>query len=290
MTGLLTEIGRKLAERWLAVLVLPGLLLTAVLAMGLLLRQAEALSVPALVAEASATSRRIQAGGGVAIGVALVAALLLAGAFGLAAQGLGRLIRAGWLGDWPVWTRPVRDRLVRRRARRWADNQARVEETVAGGGDPSRFARRRNAISLAPPSRPTWMGDRIAGADVRVFAEYSLDLTACWPRLWLVLPEETRGELRSASTALDAATVLAGWAVLYLLASALWWPSAVVGVIVYATAWYRGRRTSAALADLLESAADLHGGALCVALGLGPAATLTPELGAAITARCRKGA
>jgi hypothetical protein len=290
VTGLLIEVGRRLAERWLAVLVLPGLLLVGVLTVGVLLGQADALSTNHLVDAASDTARRLQAGGGIAVGTAVLAALLAAGACGLAAQGLARSIRAGWLGDWPQWAAPVRNHLTRKRSERWWDNQAQLEAAVGADRDPAEFVHRRNRIGLAPPARPTRMGDRIAGADVRVFAEYGLDLAPCWPRLWLVLPEDTRSELRAASGALDAASVLAGWAVLYALAGLLWWPSALASVIVYATAWYRGQRTAATLADLIESAVDLYGGTLAAALGLGTATTVTPEVGAAVTARCRKGA
>jgi len=290
MTGLLVDVGRQLAERWISVLVLPGLLLTGELAVGLLVGQGDALSADRLVHEATDAARRVQDEGGAAVALAVLALLLAAGALGLAAQGVGRLVRAAWLGDWPRWAQAPRDRLADRRLQRWRDHHAEVAAAVGAGRDPSQAAGRRNRISLAPPVRPTWMGDRLAGADVRVFAEYDLDLAACWPRLWLVLPADVREELRTASGALDMSTVLAGWAVLYALGGALWWPSAVAAVCVWSTAWVRGRGAVATFADLIESTVDLHGAALGAALGLGAPGLLGPELGAEITARCRKGA
>ncbi|MFJ9683267.1 hypothetical protein ACIRP2_35265 [Streptomyces sp. NPDC101194] len=291
MTGLLVEVGRRLAERWLSVLVLPGLLLVAALSTGLLLGQGDALSAGQLSDSATDMARRLQADGSATVLLTGLAALLCAGAAGLAAQGLGRLVRAVWLGDWPRWAAAARSRLSERRSRQWHNHQARLEEAVAAGRDPSGFARSRNRISLAPPVRPTWMGDRLAGADVRVFAEYRLDLAVCWPRLWLVLPDEVRAELRIASGALDAAAVLAGWAVLYACAGVVWWPASLVAVAVYATGWYRARLAAATFADLIESTVDLYGGSLCTALGLTATETpLTAELGAAVTSRCRKGA
>lgn len=290
MTGLLVDVGRQLAERWLAVLVLPGLLLAGEVAVGLLVGQGDALSTGRLVHEATGVARRFQHEGGAAMALAALAVLLAAGAFGLAAQGAGRLVQAAWLGDWPWWAGPLRARLAERRLRRWHAHHTEVVAAAEAGRDPSGPARRRNRISLAPPVRPTWMGDRLAGADVRVHAEYDLDLAACWPRLWLVLPDDVRAELRTASGALGASSVLAGWAVLYAIGGALWWPSAVAAGCVWATAWVRGRRAVATFADLIESTVDLHGAALGAALGLDGAAVLTPELGAEITARCRKGA
>jgi hypothetical protein len=63
-------------------------------------------------------------------------------------------------------------------------------------------------------------------------------------------------------------------------------------VIIGATGWVRGRSAAQELATLSESAVDLHGRALAVALGVaGPetAGPLTPTEGAAITAIVRKG-
>ncbi|HET9258245.1 MAG TPA: hypothetical protein VFO16_24030 [Pseudonocardiaceae bacterium] len=82
MTGLLVEVGRRLAERWLAVLVLPGLLLVGVLTIGVLLGQADALSANRLINVATESAHRLQAVGGVAVGMAVVAVLLIAGACG----------------------------------------------------------------------------------------------------------------------------------------------------------------------------------------------------------------
>jgi hypothetical protein len=290
VTELLIDLGKKLAERWLTALVLPGLLLVGVVATGALLHPVDALSIHPLLAAARAATARLQHGGGVAVAAAAVAAVLLAGAAGLAAHGLGRLAGALWWGAWPDWSARLRDRLTGRRSTRWHDLQARVEQAVRAGHDPSAYARKRNRIAVAPPVRPTWMGDRIAGADARVFAEYHLDLAGCWPRLWLVLTPDSRAELRIAGAALDDASVLAGWAILYALAALLWWPSLAIAVIVLLTAWVRARRAAAVLADLIESAVDLNGATLATALGLGPITVLTPELGAAVTARCRKGA
>jgi hypothetical protein len=49
------------------------------------------------------------------------------------------------------------------------------------------------------------MGDRVAALETRVRNEYELDFPAAWPRLWLVIPEPSRAELRAdlAESAVD---------------------------------------------------------------------------------------
>ncbi|CAL9666889.1 hypothetical protein [Streptomyces sp. enrichment culture] len=170
-------------------------------------------------------------------------------------------------------------------------DSGRPYDPAGDAAELDRLADRRNRICLAEPTRPLWIGDRLAATDARVYAAYGLDLGTAWPRLWLTVPEETRAEVRLAATAFDAAAGLAGWGLLYLLLGAVWWPAAVAGVVVCAVGWRRGRVCVSVYADLVESVVDLHGRPLAQALGLtedpGP---MTEELGTEITAVVRKGA
>ncbi|MGW1719890.1 hypothetical protein [Streptomyces sp. NPDC002156] len=91
-------------------------------------------------------------------------------------------------------------------------------------------------------------------------------------------------ELLSAREAYGAAVGLAGWAVLYLLLGAWWWPALSAAAVVAATAWIRGRSATAVFADLVEATVDLHAITLAQELGLtGERPTLTREVGDAIT-------
>jgi hypothetical protein len=151
----------------------------------------------------------------------------------------------------------------------------------------------RGATGSRPRRRRARPGSATASAaaDRRVFTEYRLDLAAAWPRLWLILPDAVRTELRTTRTAFDSAAVLAGWGVLYVALGAQWWPSAVIGVATSVAAWRRGRASAAELADLAEATVDLHGVQLGVTLGLCSAdSRLDAELGRRITAQLRKGA
>jgi len=138
-------------------------------------------------------------------------------------------------------------------------------------GDPDlldQAAADRNRIALAEPTHPTWMGDRLAAVDARVRAQYQLDLRSAWPRLWLLLADAPRAELRAAATAVDSAARLCAWALLYLLVGLLWWPAAVIGAVTVACAVARGRSTVMVYAELVEAVVDLHLRALATALGL----------------------
>ena len=111
---------------------------------------------------------------------------------------------------------------------------------------------------------------------------YALDLTAAWPRLWLIVPDQVRTELGGARDTFNAAARFAAWAVLYLILGAWWWPAVPVALIVGTAAVRRGRLAAGNLADLIESAVDLYGGDLAAKLGVPDA--LTPTQGRQLTA------
>ncbi|NGN68011.1 hypothetical protein G5C51_29440 [Streptomyces sp. A7024] len=107
----------------------------------------------------------------------------------------------------------------------------------------------------------------------RVSDFYALDLARAWPRLWLVLPERVRGEVRAAVRAVDGAVVCGGWGVAYLALGLLWWPAAVVGLATLLTGWQLARERTNDMAALVESAVDVGIRPLARAMGR----TLPPE-------------
>jgi hypothetical protein len=286
VTSFLAELGKRLAERWLTLLVLPGLLYLGAVA-----------TVAVLGGLHWATADRLLAGVPppvadqpvVTVAVAAVALLLASAAVGLAAQTVGALVDHVWTSAWPKPFVVLVAPLTQWRRRRWRQAHRRF---IAATDERRRdkLAAERNRIGLSLPEYPTWIGDRLAAMDGRIWNEYGLDLTSCWPRLWLVLPDSTRIAVDTARGALLASTVLAGWAALYLLLGILWWPAVLVGVVVGVTSWRRARSAAAALGDLIESAVDVHGPALATALGFPlPDNRISPSIGKQISERCRKG-
>lgn len=219
--------------------------------------------------------------GPVRIAVALIGVLIAVGV-------ANRLLRP-WLSDLWLGRRLGRslEFVARRRRERW--DAAHTAAMDGPSEERSSQAAIRNRIALARPVSATWMGDRLAALDSRVRNEYGLDLASVWPRLWLVVPEQCRAELRTASRSWHLATSWGVWGLFYAGLALAWPPLLVVGMLTFGAALSSARRAVAAATDLAEAAFDLY--ALDVADRLGIAAPerkVTPEVGRSITGRFRK--
>lgn len=284
------ELAKKLAERWLALLVLPGALFLVVTVVGGWLGHGAALDWSRLsqgAAKLEASVSRLPVG----MQVVLLAVILLGAAgVGLVVQALAGVTRLVWLGKWP---RPLRRWRVRARRRRWLDLVERRQLLSAEHQeDIDLLAERANKIAVAEPGRPTWMGDRVHAVEQVALVRYGLDLAFGWPRLWLVLPDTVRAEITAAEASFAAAVATGTWSLPYLALAFVWWPVAVVGVAFGVTGWSRARAAISDLGALSEAAVDLHGRTLALALGVGDPdkrAVLTGDEGREITGIVRKG-
>ena len=285
MTEFLGEIGEKLGERWVAFLAISGFLYLAAVTAAVVLGQDHALDFQSLSRQIIkwAGSAGLKSTGG----VVLIAGAVLAGSVvaGLAAAALGRLTErawtipgrrrpAKWLTDWR--------RARSLRAKRIADDPASSQEQVR------KAIAQADRICLVDADRPTWLGDRLRASDVRVRRTYGLDLAAAWPRLWLITPDVVRTEISAAREAFTAAARLTGWSVLYLILVIWWWPAAPIALIVGTTGVVKARRAVGDLADLVESAVDLHGRELAAQLGRATTGQLTADVGGELTSLMRK--
>jgi hypothetical protein len=105
---------------------------------------------------------------------------------------------------------------------------------------------------------PTRLGNLLRAAERRSYDRYGLDAIVCWPRLWLILPENTKKELQEVRTQLNNGVRIFTWSILFLGWSywSLWvLPVAIVSAI-FAYCWILD--TAEIYGDLLESAFDLH--------------------------------
>ncbi|MFI9149134.1 hypothetical protein [Streptomyces sp. NPDC053367] len=283
MTGFLAELGRRLADRWFTLLVLPGLAYLLVTAAALRLGHSDWHDWRDLWDGFTALTEGTRAADRDAL-VARTALLILAAvpasaALGALAQSLAAPVERLLTGDWP-WT-GLAGRLTARRAAAWRA----ANETYERDDDPAGAAR-RNAVSLIPPQHPTWLGDRLHTPVVRLSQEYGIDLAVVWPRLWLLLPAPTRDTLTAARTRLDTAFTLGGWALLYAVPAVFWWPAAVIAVVVALTARRKAAPAAEAYAELVESAVDLHLDRLLTRLA---EPRPSPQQGRALTERLRRG-
>ncbi|UJW34261.1 hypothetical protein L3Q67_11120 [Saccharothrix sp. AJ9571] len=241
VTTLVTEFGKKAAERWLALLAVPGLVFTGFAVVAALLGHAR-------WAEFGTIGARLSGWSDGTTRTLLVAILVVAAAAaaGYLAQALGGGVENLLTGQWSRLGRSLATSLTARRRKRWdALNDGEHNEE-------------RNRLALSPPICPTWIGDRLCAPAVRVRQDYGLDLAGTWPRLWLLLPDSMREPLSAARARLDAACALGGWSLLYLALGAWWWPSAVVGVALALTSRRRARSAAAGYADLVESTVDVR--------------------------------
>lgn len=290
MTSFFGELGKQLAEKWLALLLLPSLLLAAVVGVAIALGQRAALDAGRLAATAEAWFQ------GLAV-LPVASQVLLLGLVLLACSGAGLVVRALsgvtqrlWLGAWGHRAHRLQDVFVRRRERRWVAADAASAATGSDQRARDRAAARRNAIARARPARPTWIGDQIAAVEARLRHEHGADLESWWPRLWLVVDDSTRNELRAARSMFDAAALQASWALGYLVVAAIWWPAAVIAAGVWVTGWLRGRAAVRTYAVLVESAVDVNKAVLARRLDLLPAdQPFDRAVGIRVTGACRKG-
>ena len=301
MGSFLSELGTRLADRWLAQLVLPGLVLVGLSATAALLGQGRALDWRAL--DTYAAHGLHTASGWTAAGQVLFLALVLLGcaAIGGTVRAASQLARIVWFGAWPRWSDPLARRLTMRRARRWDALQAQLAARRAQAPPPERSAQllaeladlsqRRDRIALAAPTRPTFTGDSLAAIGTRVFNQYGADLNACWPRMWVLLPVDVRDELRAARARLDTAVAASVWAACYAVLACFWWPAALIAAGTQLAAWVRGRTAVADLAEMVESTVDVYLRRLAVELGISvPEGPVDRQTGTTVTRIARKGA
>jgi len=301
MGSFLSELGTRLADRWLAQLVLPGLVLVGLSATAALLGQGRALDWRAL--DTYATHGLHTASGWTTAGQVLFLALVLLGcaAIGGTVRAASQLARIVWFGAWPRWSDPLARRLTMRRARRWDALQAQLAARRAQAPPQERSAQllaeladlsqRRDRIALAAPTRPTFTGDSLAAIGTRVFNQYGADLNACWPRMWVLLPVDVRDELRAARASLDTAVAASVWAVCYAVLACFWWPAALIAAGTQLAAWVRGRAAVADLAEMVESTVDVYLRRLAVELGISvPEGPVDRQTGTTVTRIARKGA
>ncbi|WP_280341133.1 hypothetical protein [Nocardia abscessus] len=298
MGALWSELGKKLADRWLTLLVLPGVLYLAFAATAATLGHTHGLDIGLLTCQITghANSPTVTSTGGQV--VLLAATLAGAAAVGLAAQALGTLVeQAALAANWRTWPPPLQKlagRWTTHRQHRWdtAHTLYHDEHRNALAPDPAhrpdpaarhRAARTRRRIAVERPERPTWSGDRIQAAAVRVDRDHHLDLSTVWPYLWLILPANVRDQLTQARTDLTRATTLAAWSLIYLPLALRWWPAALLAAVLAAIARHRIRAATDTYATLLEATARLYATTLAIQLGIDHSGPLTAELGHTLT-------
>jgi hypothetical protein len=258
MTDLIATVGKKITERWLAAVLLPGLLYAAITAWALLAGHQHALDLRWLATRLSRLWQHHAADPGtnmVTIAVAL-------GAAGLAGTAAALIAEEGMQRLWII--RGPQRRLDKLRTRAEAAWQARQPRP------PQRYL----------PQRATGIGERFRLVGERIDVQYGLSVTAAWPRIWILTSNDTRTLVSAAYRRYGTDTALAAWGVLYLPWTIRWWPAMVIAVAAMALGYRRAQASSSALATLIEATVDAHANDLAKTLGVElPEGSLTPEEG-----------
>ncbi|MET8944750.1 hypothetical protein ABZX30_14495 [Streptomyces sp. NPDC004542] len=216
------------------------------------------------------TLRRVLFGLGAALGLVFFA-VLLAGCV----PTLTRLLE----GYWPQW---LSARGVRRQLRRWG----RLDPF-----DPGDFMRRHREFPYsAEKFMPTRFGNVLRAAETYPGDEerYGADAVFYWPRLYLVMPEESRSEVRDARTALDQAVVISALSALFAIVAvvgtaftrntALWFGGAALLAAGLSHLAYRVAVGAAAVfGDLVRSCFDVHRHELLASMGFSRPVSLVEE-------------
>lgn len=171
-------------------------------------------------------------------------------------------------GYWPKWLAEPRRRLVTRISERRKEDANRLrdlrlrEEAELGSEDYSELValdrRLRRIPILEHQLMPTRLGNVLRAAESRPVRKYGLDSVVCWPHLWLLLQDSTRGEIGAARARLDRCAAAVVWGVLLMVWTA-WTTWAIpLAAIVVVIAYTGAVRAALTYADLVEAAWDLN--------------------------------
>ena len=168
------------------------------------------------------------------------------------------------------WPDLLARRLRRRHVERYAEAKAAARKLLviqdSAGLDPAaaaRLGRLQDQLRRTPETpnlvMPTRLGNLLRGAEQRAAVKYGLDSVVCWPRLWLVLDDETRDSLTQARASLNSGARTWLWGALLAVWTVWAWWALPVAVAICLSAYYISMLSSAQVyGDLVEAAFDLH--------------------------------
>lgn len=293
-----TGLGSKLADKWIASVLSPAFIFW----LGGFLAWAGGrhdvgfgAALTGVVRQISPLSTTLQV-------LLVIVGLLTVTVSGVAVQALVPFALRTLEGYWPRPFHGVKHFLTERRSRRleadatrWRELALKQDAAPITTGELDEYAnldRKRRLAPLDSKMRmPTRLGNLLRAMETRPLDHYGLDAIVCWPRLWLILPEQARKEVTESRRVLDQYAEIWIWSVLFLGWTYFSWWVPLVAIAVALLA-YRGMTTAATTyGDLVESCYDLHRFTLYTALKWPPPASPATELadGVALTTYLSRG-
>jgi hypothetical protein len=171
-------------------------------------------------------------------------------------------------GYWPWPFRGLRFALARRveerlqpKENRWQELADKAQEQRSAE-EQDEYARLDAELSSMPVDprhlMPTRLGNLLRAAEEYPRVRYGLATSVCWPRLWLILSEETQTTLAEAREQLNASARLLVWGVLFVVWTVWAWWAAPAAVAVTVAAYWAMLSAAGVYGDLLRAAFDLH--------------------------------
>ncbi|MGK7940892.1 MAG: hypothetical protein AB4062_12240 [Crocosphaera sp.] len=105
---------------------------------------------------------------------------------------------------------------------------------------------------------PTQLGNILRSAEERPQVYYGLDAFVCFPRLWLLLPDNVKNELTEARNTLNNGASLWLWSVLFILWGLIAWWAIPIGIISAYLSYQWILDSAIIYGKLLESAFDIY--------------------------------
>jgi hypothetical protein len=244
---LISSLGQRLTERWLAVVLLPGLLYTIVAAWALTTGHAHAFDAAHVITRFDAAWSTVDDRGPVAIVLAAAGLLTAAVIIAYLAATLGEhAVHRVWTARGPRWWAHRRQRSTRAAWER--DNRRPADPYL--------------------PQHATPIGDTFRLVGVRADIQYGLSVPDAWPRIWLLAGPDTRTVITTAHQRYQADATLTAWALLYLALTVIWWPAAFIATLTATLGYLRAVAAARTLAAVMESIIDIHQRDLANAIGV----------------------
>ena len=197
---------------------------------------------------------------GLAQAALLIAGLMLvSGSGAVVAQVSPVVIRLLEGYGWPArLSKPLRQRAIRHRK----DARGHATERLESGNqlaDPRAEDTMRWTPAVEDLVLPTRLGNILRSAEGRPGDVYGLDVTVCWPHLWLVLDSDTRAEVTSSRATLNAGARGWLWGALFAVWTIWAWWALPIAVVVCLALYYGSLLPAArTYGDLVYASFALH--------------------------------
>lgn len=204
--------------------------------------------------------------------VTLVAALLVIATSAIAVQQFELPVLRLLEGYWPRWLQPLRRRLIKGQKLKAEKAEKRFQGLASKSiqnltpEEADEYVQLDWQLKQTPTESdrlmPTQLGNILRAAERRPLEKYGLESVICFPRLWLLLPNEVKTELTEARARLNTMARVLVWSILFWVWTLWAWWAIPIGLLSALLAYQWLLNAAAIYGDLVESAFDLHRTAL----------------------------